>query len=330
MRNGISRDAYSFFDAIKKDSSIEIVGIEKTAPSSFAQMFHMAITILTNKPRFYNAEGSPSLIPQLRNFLPSQNGTAIIRIHDLFPLTNPNWFRKLSAKSFQITLNSAVRNNHVFICNSTYTKKIFEENFPTAKLVLLYCTPMRKQHESCKICDYCMSSNFASNKYFCSVGTIEPRKNYTFLIESWENIYSTINKSLVIVGRYGWKSKKIYKKIQKSKSNIIYFENICDFGVNHLISNSEGFISTSFDEGFNFPAVDAALAGIPLFLSDIPVHRELYGESARFFSPHDSLGFQQALKSNFHEPPKISESFLTSVQSFDAKVLQTIYSINLK
>jgi glycosyltransferase involved in cell wall biosynthesis len=47
-----------------------------------------------------------------------------------------------------------------------------------------------------------------------------------------------------------------------------------------LIMGSRFFISLSRFEGFNMSAAEAALLGKPLVLSDIPVHREMFGDIA--------------------------------------------------
>jgi glycosyltransferase involved in cell wall biosynthesis len=52
------------------------------------------------------------------------------------------------------------------------------------------------------------------------------------------------------------------------------------FEVFQLIAGSRFFISLSRFEGFNMSAAEAALLGKPLVLSDIPAHREMFGDIA--------------------------------------------------
>ena len=47
--------------------------------------------------------------------------------------------------------------------------------------------------------------------------------------------------------------------------------------------------------GFGLPAVEAAAAGTPLVLSDIPAHRETLGEAAAFFPPGDAQALAERL-----------------------------------
>ncbi len=69
---------------------------------------------------------------------------------------------------------------------------------------------------------------------------------------------------------------------------------------NSLLKNAALFVLISTDEGFGFPALEAASFGVPLLLADIPVFRELYGEIALFVNPYSAedicFGMERALE----------------------------------
>ncbi|HWZ94473.1 MAG TPA: glycosyltransferase family 1 protein [Opitutaceae bacterium] len=50
-----------------------------------------------------------------------------------------------------------------------------------------------------------------------------------------------------------------------------------------LLQHATVFLAPSRGEGFDLPALEAMACGIPVLGSDIPVHRELLGNDARFF-----------------------------------------------
>ncbi len=50
---------------------------------------------------------------------------------------------------------------------------------------------------------------------------------------------------------------------------------------------SDALLLTSEDEGFGLPVLEAALAGLPVFCTDIPPLRELAGEHATYFAASD-------------------------------------------
>jgi glycosyltransferase involved in cell wall biosynthesis len=55
------------------------------------------------------------------------------------------------------------------------------------------------------------------------------------------------------------------------------------------------FVSTAFYEPFGLAVLEAAQAGCPLVLSDIPTFRELWGDVAIFVDPRDEAGFTRAI-----------------------------------
>jgi glycosyltransferase involved in cell wall biosynthesis len=54
------------------------------------------------------------------------------------------------------------------------------------------------------------------------------------------------------------------------------------------------FASAALYEPFGLAVLEAAAAGCPLVLADIPTFRELWGEAARFVDPMDAAGFARA------------------------------------
>lgn len=55
------------------------------------------------------------------------------------------------------------------------------------------------------------------------------------------------------------------------------------------------FVSPSLYEPFGLAALEAARAGRPLLLADIPVYRDLWNGAARFFDPHDAAGLSRRI-----------------------------------
>lgn len=62
----------------------------------------------------------------------------------------------------------------------------------------------------------------------------------------------------------------------------------CDL---HLMqTNADAFVSLSGFEGFNLPAAECAALGVPLILSPIPVHYELFSNWAVFYKDEHDVG----------------------------------------
>jgi glycosyltransferase involved in cell wall biosynthesis len=212
-RNGISRDTEAIIFGLRNANHISLLELEPvinvSQKVSVPRILRMITTIVLRKPSYYESNKSFSFIPQLQNLLPEKESTAFIRIHDIFPITNSQWYRFLSAISFKISLDCAVRDNHKFICNSEYTKTQLIKLYPSANAEVLYCNPARLPLNSCGDCKFCSNPHLFNFNYLIAVGTIEPRKNYSGLVRAWKDVSNSDDNKLIVVGRYGWKAKKI-------------------------------------------------------------------------------------------------------------------------
>ena len=127
---------------------------------------------------------------------------------------------------------------------------------------------------------------------FLMVGTIEPRKGYQMVLDTF-NILWTRNEevNLVIVGKEGWMMYTLLSEIknhQNFNKNLFYFENASDEFLIELYENSTCLLAASEAEGFGLPLVEAALYNLPVIARDLPVFKEIADGHASFFDA-DSL-----------------------------------------
>ena len=220
--------------------------------------------------------------------------SAILRVHDIFPVTHPSWFTLKSRIHFWLASKRYSADTH-FLCNSLFTKMELVKKFPEfEKNTSIYpCRLPRVELDKCNECAGCSQlSKIVENKYFITIGTIEPRKNYAQLLKMWIRFNNGFpEQSLVIIGRKGWKSRSIIKKLESNRIrrfNIIYLKYCCGFSKDYLLKNSFAYISASASEGFNIPLLEAIFANKRICLSDIPAHRELLHDGEAFwFTPNN-------------------------------------------
>ena len=73
-------------------------------------------------------------------------------------------------------------------------------------------------------------------------------------------------------------------------------------GIAAQLSLQPIFVSSAVYEPFGLSVLEAAQAGCPLVLSDIPTFRELWDGAARFVYPHDAAGFARAVEEIAADP----------------------------
>jgi len=228
---------------------------------------------------------------------PNRSNSTFLRLHDIFPLSNPEWFTWRGQRIFKIAAKS-LSPNTVLICNSVATQMAAKMNpeFSKFESMVVPCRIMKMDNSyiPCGTCEYCIRG-LTATEFLLAVGTIEPRKNYERLIEGWESSQKKSDfRNLVIVGRPGWKSQNIQRKIKQNKT--VIWVSPCDFGLQKIFFSANGFISASLAEGFDIPSVFAQKLGIPSAISSIEAHKEFCPDAQIFFNPNSEIEITDAIK----------------------------------
>lgn len=126
------------------------------------------------------------------------------------------------------------------------------------------------------------------DKYFLHVGTIQPRKNLSKLIEAFAKL-SNPDVDLVLVGKPGWLSNKIYEAPKKFKvqENVKFLGFADQEDLPALYSGSTAYVMPSLYEGFGLPILEAMACGIPVLTSKSSSLPEVSGGHALLVKPHD-------------------------------------------
>jgi len=296
---GIARDTQEIMGEMLGDVDYKVIKGPKGGFGNskvFWKIFTLA-QILTNQRLVLPSKFKGTLYqPQLGPLLPGSGiDQWIVRLHDIFPVTNPEWFRKIDSIQFKRSLTCALERQAFFLCNSASTQKSlleYSKGYNVNSRVRLCKTPTFSD-QPCGTCMACkfIKTNSLQKNLFLSVGTIEPRKNYKFALKFWKSRFDG-KYILIVVGRRGWKSAYLQLRLRRNRGGVFWFPDVCDGTLRALYLKSAAYISFSLNEGFDLPAMEASSLGIPLILSDIPVHRELHGRSALFYRTPNELEFK--------------------------------------
>jgi glycosyltransferase involved in cell wall biosynthesis len=315
-KSGVGRDSRNLLLAAREafGSSVQIVYprirfITRTVkneskPSySKSQKLLRIRSILTKKPEQILIESNSIFIqPHLHciSLIPDPSVTHIVRLHDVFPITHPEWFQYYSRTLFKIGFKSSIARAWL-ICDSltTYKELMKLQSFRTERGVIAHCPVLIPESEICSTCEGCRLSQ-AKLPHAISVSTLEPRKNYSELLNSWirGEIYASTGTHLFIIGGRGWKSRKVRGAIAKygESHGVRWIRGACDGSVQRLLKESKLFISTSLSEGFNLSVAEAILQNIPTIISDNEVHLELYQTYSLFYESGNPVDLTLKIK----------------------------------
>ena len=117
---------------------------------------------------------------------------------------------------------------------------------------------------------------------FIVLGNIIPRKNVSTIINAFESAQLPRNTILVIAGD-GEDRVELESKIQSK--NIKFVGRVAD--VKQYLVASDFYISASLAEGLPAAVLEAMSCGLPVILSDIPSHKEIFEnvDYNLFFNP---------------------------------------------
>ncbi len=126
-----------------------------------------------------------------------------------------------------------------------------------------------------------------SHPVYLMVSTIEPRKNHAYLLNAFERLWDEgADVALCFVGKIGWKTEKLIERVRQHaelNKRLFMFNDLSDRELEYCYSHSRALVFPSYVEGFGLPLVEAMQRGLPAMASDIPVFREIGGDSMAYF-----------------------------------------------
>lgn len=126
-------------------------------------------------------------------------------------------------------------------------------------------------------------------EYFFSLSTLEPRKNFSRLIEAYALLPENVKKrfSLVVAGGQGWKNEDVYATLRRLglENRIKFLGYVPEEDRAPLMREAELFVLPSLYEGFGLPVLEAMACGTPVVTSARGALPEVGGEAVVYADP---------------------------------------------
>jgi len=136
-----------------------------------------------------------------------------------------------------------------------------------------------------------------TEKFILSLGTLEPRKNFTGLIQAFSQSPVRETHHLVIAGGKGWLYDEIFAAAETSsvadRIHLIGF--VADNDLPALYSLADIFAYPSHYEGFGIPVIEAMACGTPVVCANNSSLPEVAGRSALQIIATDTVTLAEAL-----------------------------------
>ena len=242
----------------------------------------------------------------LRQWIARNRIRAIYLVHDLIPITHPQFCRAGEASRHRSRMLTALSSASGIIGNSkatlddlsAFARESGLEMPPAIAAWISGYRPVQAHPLG------------LSRPYFVTVGTIEGRKNHLLLLKVWKRLVANAGQQapmLVIVGQRGWEAHEaiaILDEPGELAGAVIEMGRCSDGELQGLLGGARALLMPSFAEGFGLPVIEAIRAGTPVIASDLPVYREILGDIPTFIDPEDPPRWEQAVRDFTFDSPE--------------------------
>ena len=146
-------------------------------------------------------------------------------------------------------------------------------------------------------------------EYLLAVGTIEPRKNLSMLLDTFLAVKTRSGRQdlrLVIVGKKGWLFQDFFRRLAElgldDGQQVIFPGYVADEDLPALYAGAACFVFPSLYEGFGLPVLEAMASGAPVVCSNASSLPEVAGDAALMVNPEDAGAFARAVERVLADP----------------------------
>ncbi len=230
----------------------------------------------------------------------------VITILDLAYLYFPKMFKKTDFFKLKNWTAHSIRNAKSIITISKSSKNdiIKEYQIPEEKIIVVYpgIKPTVYPQPQSFTMDTLQSKYKISKNFILFVGTLQPRKNISRLIEAFAKTLTQKeippDLQLIIVGKKGWLYEDIIKKPKELEveEKVKFLDFITDDELTVLYKNAICYVLPSLYEGFGLPVLEAMQHNCPVITSNVSSLPEAGGDAALYVNPEDISDIAEKIK----------------------------------
>lgn len=225
---------------------------------------------------------------------PSDQSALVATIHDVavesMPEVVPGTWRRIYARGLQVALSRA--QTFCVVSHAVKTQLVEMYSVDESRIVV---TPEAANVSPGDFRDNEIFERLGIDEpYILAVGTVEPRKNQTLLIQAFAEARPKLDEMrLVIAGSAGWGSAETLKMIERVhlEGRVILTGSIGASALAALYGKATVFAMPSLYEGFGIPLVEAMGFGLPCLASTDAALQEVGGDAAVYIDAKDAGGW---------------------------------------
>lgn len=244
--------------------------------------------------------GHTNLNPKtMRAMMEMPDHSKIVMIHDTIPIDHPDFQTETARAKFVERLTTVINFAHHIIVPSDEVRENVEKRMVgTGHRVPVVVSPL-----GVDVGTVPLDRETSEKPYFVAIGTIEPRKNHSLLLDIWERMNSKMDESRIpelrIIGDRGWRNDEVFKRLDTSSMmgrTVFELGPLPDKEMKRQLAGATGLLFPSLAEGFGLPPFEAAAYGIPSICSPLRPTEIHLGDMAIYADPADMYQWFQAIR----------------------------------
>ena len=238
----------------------------------------------------------------LPNWLTRNKLRPVFLVHDLIPITHPQYCREGEAGRHSERMRHLLESADGVIANSQDTldqlcQFATSQSLPPPKQKIVALLGTEAQQIAAT------SADCPARPYFVVIGTIEARKNHLLLLKIWQRLVQDLGEkapTLLLIGQRGWEIDEVVQILDRDLSlqgHVIELGRCSDSQMVGLLAGARALLMPSFAEGFGIPVIEALQSGTPVIASDLCVFREAAGDIPLYLQPDNPTAWMDAILS---------------------------------
>lgn len=241
----------------------------------------------------------------------------VASLHDAIPLLYPEWTtpRLRGAKNWLMRRSARHADQIIALSEAAVDDVVAGFRVSRDRITVVPCGVDDRwlQRPAREDVTQALGARSLTAGYFLFVGTLQPRKNVSRIVQAYRSLPAALRseRSLVIVGRPGWRCESDIIEIESARSagfDVIWLNDVRDSAeLLKLYAGAGQFIFPSLYEGFGIPVLEAFACGIPVVTSHLSSLPEVAADAATFVDPNSIRSIADGMIRVIEDPVATAE-----------------------
>ena len=315
----LPRNLHATFDASRLPSNVRLIPLSNFLLRRLPNLVWLCL-MMPLLARRWKTQVYYTPLPCLPFLLPRQTRTIIV-VHDVVNLEFRETMQWTNIVSNRLFFNRSIRKANVIWTNSLYTKGKVEQYFPKRRCQQIFtgCAVDNTTYRALQLSEseetMFRQRMGIKGRYILFVGSLEPRKNLSFLLSLMPDLYQHHQLQLVVVGGHGWKNSTLSMIVNADnfpKESTVFCGFVSNSELAQLYNMADSFVSASLNEGFGMPQLEALFCGCPVVTAHNSAMIEIASgkEGAVTVDGYDKQHWIDAIVQQVEKHPKVNPAQL--------------------